>query len=358
MRKKEGEEYDTQTNIKWSKYSTDTRKLWKMIDWKGEVREDSQNELSPHEIYSFFTKIFQAKKTEASPLLFDIMHQLNDYHQTIPITDNSITIDEVNKACMNTRKGIGFNGLPPDILKIVPHSLKEILQTLVQNVFGRNYPTQWENQLLFPIRKKGHTISDPKLRGIAIGPILSRLYDDILNQRFCDWFKPNLEQAAYRKGQGCVFQIFSLLLVIEHAKNTKKEIFIGLLDFEKAFDYTNRATLITDLLRHGIGHRMAKAIASMYSKASYTPTVSNSSIGNPIWTDHGVTQGRKSSGSLFAFTVSKMPEVLRTSPTQDFMDPFCLVQLADDTSILAEIFESLTYKFSSIFNFSDSKYAH
>ena len=138
----------------------------------------------------------------------------------------------------------------------------------------------------------------------------------------------------------------------------QKKRFIGLLDFEKAFDYTNRATLITDLLRHGIGHRMAKAIASMYSKTSYTPTVSNSSIGNPIWTDHGVTQGRKSSGSLFAFTVSKMPEVLRTSPTQDFMDPFCLVQLADDTSILAETFESLTYKFSSIFNFSDSKYAH
>ena len=75
-----------------------------------------------------------------------------------------------------------------------------------------------------PIKKKGHTISDPKLRGIAIGPILSRLYNDILNQRFCDWFKPKLEQAAYRKVQGCVFQIFSLLHVIEHAKNTKKDI--------------------------------------------------------------------------------------------------------------------------------------
>ena len=356
--KKKNEEHDTQTNIKWANSSTDAKKLWRMIDWKGEIREDTNNELSPYEIYSFFTKIFQARKTANSPVLSSVTNLLKDYSQTTQITDKDITTHEITTACLNTRKGTGFDGLAPDIVKIIPQSIKNLLVILFQNVFKKDYPVEWENQLLFPIKKKGHSANNPSLRGIAIGPLLSRVYDDIINDRFNKWFKPNLEQAAYRKGQGCVFQILSLLLIIEHGKNIKKNIFIGLLDYEKAFDYTNRATLIEDLITQGIGHKMAEAIKSMYSKTSYTPKISNNLIGKPISTNHGVTQGRKSSGSLFAFTISDMSDALKGKSTQDFMDPYCLAQLADDTSVTSETFDSLKEKLSLLFNYSKQKYLH
>ena len=106
--------------------------------------------------------------------------------------------------------------------------------------------------------REEHSIENPKLRGIAIGPLLSRLYDHILNIRFCDWYTPNKEQAGYRKWQGCVLQLFSLFLLIENSKRSKKDVYLGLLDFEKAFDYTNRYLLMKDVMKNGIGKNMLK----------------------------------------------------------------------------------------------------
>ena len=77
-------------------------------------------------------------------------------------------------------------------------------------IFDFKYPSQWTNQLLSPIEKKGHVKSDPKLRGIAVGPIMSRMYDIIINKRFNYWYDPNPQQAGFRKNQGCILQIFGL----------------------------------------------------------------------------------------------------------------------------------------------------
>ena len=168
------------------------------------------------------------------------------------------------------------------------------------------------------------------------------------------WYSPNLEQAA-RKGQGCVFQIFALLLLIDYAKHLKKNIFIGLLDFEKAYDFTNRAILISDLLEKGVGKKFAQAVFSMYSNTSYSPKISKNLVGEPIVTKFGVTQGRKSSGNLYAFAISDMPKSLHNNPSKDFLDPYCNLQLAYDTSLTAEI---LYLKKNRFINCSEDKEQH
>ena len=67
--------------------------------------------------------------------------------------------------------------------------------------------------------------------------MLSRLYDHILNESY-SWYKPNSEQAGYRKGRMVRHPLFGLLIIIHYVKCFGKDVFIGLLDFEKAFDYT------------------------------------------------------------------------------------------------------------------------
>ena len=119
---------------------------------------------------------------------------------------------------------------------------------LFQNIFFGPYPNQWNKQLLKPVTEKGHSIRQPKLRGIGIGPILGRLYDIIINERFKSWYEPNPEQAGFRKFQGCVLQIFALFLLLDWAKYRCHELYIGLLDYEKAFDFVNRNRLINDMI--------------------------------------------------------------------------------------------------------------
>ena len=229
---------------------------------------------------------------------------------------------------------------------------------LFQNIFSDDYPNNWYKQLLFPITKAGHTRKTPKLRGIAISPMLSRIYDHIINERFCRWYHPNSEQAGYRKGQGCVVQLFSLFMIIEHANNLGKDIFIGLLDFEKAFDYTNRLLLVKGLIKDGAGNKMVRAIRNMYLDTKYVPKISSNYIGDEISSNYGVTQGRKSSANIFSYYISDMTACLKNLALGDFMDPHCLLQLADDTNILAESLHSLQVKFSALYEYSEEKHQY
>ena len=125
-------------------------------------------------------------------------------------------------------------------------------------------------------------------------------------------------------------------MLICFAKEKKKGLVIGLMDYEKAFDYANRANIIKDLMKKGCGKKFTEAIAKMYSATAYIPEVGKSKLGHEIVSRTGVAQGRKSSANIYSFYVSDMPDCTVNLESHDFMDPYNVVQLADDTILLAE----------------------
>ena len=125
-------------------------------------------------------------------------------------------------------------------------------------------------QILHALEKDGHSAENLKSRGIAIAPLLGRLYDIIIDNRFCSWFNPNPEQAA-QAGQGCQLQTFALFLLICYAKENSKNLFVGFLDFEKAFDFVNRAEVISDLMKKNCGKNLTAAIGKMFATSTYFP---------------------------------------------------------------------------------------
>ena len=168
------------------------------------------------------------------------------------------------------------------------------------------YADSWRKQLLQPLPKKGHTPTTPKLRGIAISSLLPKIYDIMLNNRLKTWYTPNKEQAGFRPKQGCLVQIFVLYLLIELANSVKSTIYIGFMDYEKAFDFTNRADIIQHLISNNAGTRFINAISKMYEDTVYIPKINSNQLGRGISTKHGVTQGRKTSENLFSFNISTM----------------------------------------------------
>ena len=79
-------------------------------------------------------------------------------------------------------KGVSFDGLPPNILNIIPDSMKNTILKLMQNVFLGTYPKSWEKQILHAIPKDGHSRKEPKMRGVAIPPLFCKIYDAIIAQ--------------------------------------------------------------------------------------------------------------------------------------------------------------------------------
>ena len=108
---------------------------------------------------------------------------------------------------------------------------------------------------------------------------------------------------------------------MELAKAKGKQLFIGYMDYEKAFDFLNRRLLIEKLQNRNAGSRFTSAIHRMYTNTSYRPKISESMLGEAIPTKHGVTPGQK---NLYSFFVSDMGTCL-IKYKEDFMDPANLI---------------------------------
>ena len=344
-------------------YYKDPAALWKSIGWKEAKRED--NDIPSHTIYNFFTDVFQSKKTGGNPTLDDqsILEfcgndRTNDIDDgTIEgINSEDVTMAELEKGIKRLGSGTGLDGIDPGVMKVVPGKLKDCVLLLYNTIYGNGYPQSWQKQLLFPSTKKGHTLKDPKLRGIAIGPVLSRLYDVIMDSRFLEWYQPNIHQSAYRKAQGSVLPLFSMFLLVDVAHRKHTSLYILLLDYEKAFDYTNRVEIARKLSVDKAGNRAIRNFIHTYSNTAYAAKISNNEVGPDISTKHGLTQGKTSSASIFSYYISDMYQAMNDVFPKDFFDPLNLFQVADDSTPLADSKESLSRKAKAVFDYSAEKY--
>ena len=197
--------------------------MWELIDWKGKAEIKRDTLIQDCAVESYFKEIFQSRKTKDHPKIPDISNKLDEYKMHVPILDDTPHTAELNVAVKKIGKGCGLDGIPADIVRLLPQSTFDAILTLLQNTFTGSYQSEWEKQLLNALPKDDHTINTPKLRGIAIAPTLARLYDCILDARFQKWYTPNREHAGFRPEQGCLFQIFILDLSIHHAKEKKVE---------------------------------------------------------------------------------------------------------------------------------------
>ena len=141
------------------------------------------------------------------------------------------------------------------------------------------------------------------MRGVAISSLLPNIYiyisisiyiyDFVLDNRFKSWFNVNSEQAGFRKGQGCMVQFFAIYLLVELANSCNETISIGFVDNEtisigfvdnetisigfvdneKAFDFTNRAEIVKDLMQCNVGATFTKSVSNMYQSTYYVPKV-------------------------------------------------------------------------------------
>ena len=282
------------------------------------------------------------------------LHIILLYHTTDNAQDEEFTYDELNQGIKEIGRGIGLDGLEKSIVHLFPKQLRDSILQFFNLVFDTDYPSEWIYQILRPEVKKGHTSVNPKLRGVAISSLLPTLYDILLDNRFKPWCKINPEQAGFRELQGCLVQIFCIYLLMELAKSLNETIFIGFIDYEKAFDFVNRCDVVRDLMAENAGCKFVRAVANMYQNTYYVPKVTETTTGEPILARHGVTQGRKSSTSIFTFVMRNIPRSVKLKDS--FLQGNHVFQLADDSSIATNLFDELQTGFGQVIDASDEKF--
>ena len=348
----ENDEINAKKNCAWKRSKRDGKSMWKLIDWKGKADTKKEILIEETDITPYFTKIFQSEKTKSHPKVESVVEQLNAYHNYVPRLDDPLKYEELVKAVSKVGTGFGLDGLSSDTIRMLPPSFLRCILIILQRVFVGEYPKQWEVQLLNAVAKDGHSSRDPKLRGIGIAVVLARVYDIILDERFKKWYIPNREQAGFRSGQGCPLPLFSIFLLLHYAAQNARELCIGFMDYEKAFDYANRAKIVLKLMDKGCGRVFTEAIAKMFHSTTYIPS-SNNRLCEAITTSYGVAQGRNSSPNIYSFAVSDMASCTSSLEKKDFIDPNNLAQLADDTAVLADGTLMLGPKMKCLLDYSE-----
>ncbi len=107
-------------------------------------------------------------------------------------------------------------------------------------------------------------------RGISLLSVPGKVYGRILNERMMKITDMNVgdEQGGFRKGRGCVDQIFVVKILVEKYLEKNRKLFAAFMDLEKAYDRVDRKGLRDTLRVCGVGGQLLEGIKSFYENAS------------------------------------------------------------------------------------------
>ena len=68
------------------------------------------------------------------------------------------------------------------------------------------------------------------------------------------------EQAGYRRGRGTTEQVFVLRNIVEQVNEWQATLYLGFIDFEKAFDSIHRDSLWIIMRKYGIPEKIVRMV--------------------------------------------------------------------------------------------------
>lgn len=266
-----------------------------IVDKKGQLlTTESQQEARWAE---HFQEVLNRPPPTTEP---NIQHAEND----LDISIEPPTKEEIVSAIKSQKNGKapGQDNLNAELFKADPDLASKILQPLFKTIWeGKEIPDDWSEGIIIKIPKKGNLRDCNKWRGITLLSIPSKIMAKIIEQRLTEAVDKKLrnEQAGFRKGRGCIDQIFALRNIIEQCTEWQRQIYINFIDFEKAFDSIHREGLWNILRLYGIPQHIVDLIKTFY--ANFKCRVGSSSLVFQVKT--GVRQGCVMSALLFNIVI-------------------------------------------------------
>lgn len=280
-----------------------------------------------------------------------------------PSLDREISLDEVEAALSNLKrnKAAGLDGIKNEILKYGSVNLKKEIQRSLNCIWKHEtIPQEWNTSLLKLIYKgKGDKQSFHNYRGIALQSNVCKILTSIMNTRITDWLEDHNiladEQAGFRRNRSCLDQIFILNEVITYAWERNRKVHAAFLDVSKAYDTTDRASLLVKLREYGINGKMWRMIAALYKQTEISLEMggARSQVFEIL---QGVKQGCNLSPTLYSIFLNALSADLnrvKRGVKINRSETINHLLYADDLVLLAESEEDLRTLLNTV-----NKYAH
>ena len=242
---------------------------------------------------------------------------------------------------LKNKKAAGEDGIPPEVFKYCLPALITPLHALFCSIWENEiFPEDWGKAILLPIPKKGDKTVCDNYRGISLIDIAAKIFSVMLLNRFSRArdarTRPN--QGGFRRGRGCVDQIFTLRRVLEHRYKYQQPTVACFIDFRTAFDSINRDSLWTVIKADGLPDKLVRLMRAYYSATHARVRVyGEESPEFPL--KFGVRQGCPLSPVLFNYAIDwTMEQALVDYPGVQMSNEMWIsdLEFADDIVVLGD----------------------
>ena len=147
---------------------------------------------------------------------------------------------------ISNRKSAGCDGIPIEHLKAGEEEAVKVMTGLCNCIWKRKeWPTDWKKSVYVPIYKKRDKQECRNDRTIALISHASKVLLRIIQRRLEVFLIPELpiEQAGFRRGRGTHDHIANLRWMMEKAREHQRDLYMCLIDYNKAFDCVDHERL-------------------------------------------------------------------------------------------------------------------
>ena len=257
--------------------------------------------------------------------------------------------EEVIKAIANLKNGkaAGVDGITAEMLKYGGEAIVDWMHRICALAWNEGkVPGDWTKAIIIPVYKgKGSRSECGNYRGISLLSIAGKVYGKIVVERVQKITESMIseEQGGFRKGRGCVDQIFSLRIIIEKMLAKGKKVYAAFMDLEKAYDRVDWTAMWDVLKVYGIGGKLGKGIKAFYKDASACVKIEGD-LSENFQIQGGVRQGCVMSPWLFNIymdgVIREMKAKIGDVGVSMSVDggKWCVntILFADDTVLIAE----------------------
>jgi hypothetical protein len=242
----------------------------------------------------------------------------------VPFSEVEIQVALGQLAC---HKASGVDGIPAEFLQQAyvegqaggsNRTREFVLSPVITKVFNAvlhdSYPQAWQTSALVPVPKpKGRPDVFDDHRGIAVSPVIAKLFAIIMMTRLNRWAETRglraKGQAGFRPGRGTGDQVFILRHMIDTARARKRPLFCAFIDFSKAYDRVDRGLLWKILEGCGLHGAMLHTVKAMYESVRMQVRA-GAELGTPFNSGVGVKQGCPISPLLFGILIDRLEPYL------------------------------------------------
>ena len=220
----------------------------------------------------YFSLCYSCNDVKQKDILEREYSELRDnYHGLPPTTEILFNTELVSKivATLKRGKAADIDGLTSEHLLFSHPILPVIISRLFELILHSQYiPCRFKHSYIVPIPKPRDTrtkaITYDDFRGIAITPVLCKVFEYCFLDKFQSIFITDDNQFGFKKGRGCRHAIYAFRSVVNHFVNSGDTVNVCALDLSKAFDKVNHCALYIKLMKRQIPVKLLSLLENLF----------------------------------------------------------------------------------------------